>query len=119
MTDDFITGAGFDEFDPQVAARAEDQLHDVRVAQDEAVLAHVRRTKEAYSRVFKGGNPTADDLDFVMRDMAWFVKADQMFFQNPREQDRFAGRKEVFQRISEYTGLDFETLVKRYIETQN
>lgn len=114
--DEFITG---DEFDPEVAQRAEDAAYDNKLINDEAVLAHLRRCKEAYSRVFVGGNPTKDDLDFVLRDMTFFAKADTHFFSDIRVQDVFAGRKQMMQRIVEYTSLDYNTLVKRYIETQN
>lgn len=116
MTDDFIDG---DMFDPEVAQRAEDAAYDSKASEDEAIAAHLRRTKEVYVRVFKGGNASQDDLDFLMRDLAFFTKADQHFISDPRLQDVFIGRKQVLQRIVEYTSLDFDTLVKRYIETQN
>jgi len=117
MTDDFVTG---DEFDPEVAQRAEDAIYENKLSQDDAVVAHLRRSKEAYVRLFAGGNATKDDVDFVMRDLAWFCKAfDPQWHIDPRMQDRFVARREVFQRIVEYTSLDSETLAKRYIETQN
>lgn len=114
---DFIEG---DEFDPEVARRAEDALYDAAVSEDDAVVAHLRRCKEAYARLFEGGNATRDDVDFVMRDLAWFCKAyDPQWHTDPRMQDRFVARREVYQRIVEYTRLDSDTLTKRYIETQN
>lgn len=117
MTDDFVTG---DEFDPEVAQRAEDAVYENKLSQDDAVVAHLRRSKEAYTRLFAGGNATKDDVDFVMRDLAWFCKAhDPQWHSDPRMQDRFVARREVFQRIVEYTSLDSDTLAKRYIETQN
>lgn len=117
MTDDFVTG---DEFDPEVAQRAEDAIYENKLSQDDAVVAHLRRSKEAYTRLFVSGNATQDDVDFVMRDLAWFCKAyDPQWHSDQRMQDRFVARREVFQRIVEYTRLDSDTLVKRYIETQN
>lgn len=114
---DFIDG---DMFDPDVAQRAEDQVHEAIAETDDAVSAHLRRCKEAYGRVFGEGKATKDDVDFVMRDMAWFCKAhDPLWQSDPRMQDRFVARREVYQRIVEYTCLDHSTLVKRYIETQN
>ena len=117
---DFIDGDAGDEFDPVVAQRAEDAVYENKLSSDELLQAHVRRSKEAYSRVFVSGNATEDDVDFVMRDMAWFCKAyDTLWQDDPRMQDRFVGRREVYQRIVEYTRLDHDTLVKRYLETQN
>lgn len=113
---DFITG---DEFDPEIAQRAEEAAYESRVHEDDAVKAHLRRCKEVYTRTFVGGNPTKDDLDFLLRDLAFFSKAEQHFFSDTRLQDVHIGRKQVVQRIVEYTSLDFDTLVKRYIETQN
>lgn len=116
MTHDFIEG---DVFDPEVAQRAEDAAYENKVSSDEAVIAHLRHAKEVYTRVFKGGNASEDDLDFLMRDLAFFAKADQHFISDTRLQDVFIGRKQVLHRIVEYTSLDFDTLVRRYIETQN
>ena len=116
MTDDFIDG---DEFDPEIAQRAENAAYENRLSKDDAVQAHLRRCKEVYTRVFVEGNATEDDLDFLFRDLAFFAKADQHFFPDTRLQDVYIGRKQVVQRIVEYTRLDFDTLVKRYIETQN
>lgn len=117
MTDDFIEG---DPFDPEVAKRAEDAEYENKLSEDEEVAAHLRRSKEAYSRVFVSGNATKDDVDFVMRDLAWFCKAyDPLWSNDQRKQDRFVARREVYQRIVEYTSLDHTTLVKRYIETQH
>lgn len=117
MTDDFIAG---DDFDPEVAQRIEDQEYENKLSEDDAIQAHLRRSKEAYSRVFVSGNATPDDVDFVMRDLAWFCNAhDPLWKSDPREQDRLVARREVYQRIVEYTRLDHSTLVKRYIETQH
>lgn len=107
-------------FDPEEAQRAEDAAYEEKVSEDDAVMAHLRRSKEAYSRVFVSGNATPDDVDFVMRDLGWFCKAhDPQWHSDPRMQDRFVARREVYQRIVEYTCLDHSTLAKRYIETQN
>lgn len=116
MIDDFIEG---DEFDPEVAARAEFHKYEAKADADALVMEHVRRSKVSYARVFGGGNATADDVAFVMHDLAWFCKAfDPLWSSDPREQDRYVARREVFQRILEYTSLDADTLYKRYVETQ-
>jgi hypothetical protein len=117
MSDDFITG---DEFDPEVAAQADTAAYENKLTQDSAVEAHVRRCKQAYAAVFVGGNATPDDVDFVMRDLGWFCNAnDAQWNSDPREQDRAVARREVYQRIVEYARLDYDTLAKRYLQTQN
>lgn len=114
--DDFVDG---DPFNPDVAMRAEVAVYERKTELDEIVAAHIRRSKEAYARVFVTGNANSDDVDFVMRDLAWFCKAYDPQWQNdPRMQDRFVARREVYQRIVEYTRLDHDTLVKRYAEMQ-
>lgn len=116
MVDDFVEP---DVFDPAAAQAVEDRLYEDRKNYDGDVAAHVRRAQTAYARVFVSGNATADDVDFVMRDLAWFCAAyDPQWRTDPREQDRVVARREVFQRIVEYTGLSHDTLMKRYAETQ-
>lgn len=119
MSDDFIDSADFDPFDPVLAQKAEEAVKGKQEAYEDAVVRHLARCREAYSRVFVGGNAGKDDVDFVMRDLAWFAQIDQLFFADARMQDVYIGRKQMLQRISEYTSLDHATLVKRYIETQN
>lgn len=114
---DFVGG---DEFDPEAVARAEDAAYDAQVANDDAVAQHIRRSKEAYTRVFKTHNPSPEDVAFVMHDLAWFCKAyDPQWQDDQRQQDRYVARREVYQRIAEYSSLDSEVLMKRYVETQN
>lgn len=115
MSEDFITG---DEFDPIVAQRSEDVKYERQQEHDAAVVAHLARTEQAYRAVFIAGNASPDDVDFVMRDLSWFSKIDTHYFPDTRLQDVYIGRKQVMQRIMEYTRLDHDTLVKRYIETQ-
>lgn len=105
-----------DFFDPEVALAAETREAERRETADEAVAAHIRRTKEVYTRVFKGAS--ADDLDFLMSDLAFFVRLDEHFSPDDRLQCVMAGRKQVYHRILEYTQLDFDTLVRRYIQSQ-
>lgn len=113
--DDFIDG---DEFDPEVAAKAEDAVYEKRVEMSDEIVRHIARSKQAYTRLFVTGNATQDDVDFVMNDLAWFTRAyDPLWSDNQRTQDRFTARREVFQRIVEYTKLDNNALYRRYVET--
>lgn len=117
--DDFVDGDEPDIFDPEVAEAAEKTVLERAAEYDERVAAHIRRSKEAYTRLFVSGNATADDVAFVMHDLAWFCRAyDPQWNSDPRMQDRFVARREVFQRIMEYTRLEHDTLMKRYAETQ-
>lgn len=119
MSDDFISNDEADVFDPVVAERAQLEAKDLKTEYASAVSAHLQRSKQAYERVFKQGNATADDVEFVMKDLAWFCKAyDAQWSDDPRQQDRNVARREVFQRIMEYTSLDTVTLQKKYIQTQ-
>lgn len=115
MSEDFIAG---DEFDPMAAQLAESKKYETKQVAEDAVHAHIRRVQNVYRSVFVTGEASASDVDFVLRDLAWFVRADEHYFPDTRLQDVMIGRKQVLQRIMEYTRLDHDTLVKRYIETQ-
>lgn len=116
MTNEYIDD---DMFDPEIAARAEQLAYEHEVAGDEAVAQFLQRLKTAYTRVFHEGNATADDVAFVMHDLAWFCKAHGGSWDtDPRQQDRHVARREVYERIAEYSSLSYDTLAKRYIEAQ-
>jgi len=117
---DFIDGDLTDPFDPEAALAVETKVYEQKTENEELIAAHLRRSQQAYRAIFVKGNATAADVDFVMRDLAWFCKAyDPLWSADPRTQDRFVARREVFQRIMEYTSLDHSTLAQRYIETQS
>ena len=105
-----------DETDPFFIQKQEENEYIARAEGAESVVAHLSRCREVYCRVF-AGTASEDDIDFFMRDLAGFARTDILFFPDQRQQDRMTGRKEVIQRIVEYTGLSHDVLVKRYIET--
>ena len=113
--DDFITG---DEFDPEVAAAADDKRYEAATDNEAKIIAHIERTRSAYRAVFQSGNASPDDVDFVLRDPAWFAKVDQPYFPDARFNDLMSGRKQVLQRVFEYTKLDRDDLIRRYMQTQ-
>lgn len=118
--DDFIDGAGDEDlFDPLVAKAAEERQAAAEKSDAARIEAHMRRMKQAYTAVFETGNPTRGDIEFVMQDLFWFVRGDEHYFKDARLQDVMAGRKQVLQRITEYTKLTFDTLYRKYAETQN
>jgi hypothetical protein len=117
--DDFIDGEGdLDVFDPVVANAAAKEQETAKATTDALLAAHIKRTKQAYIAVFEAGNPTRGDIEFVMQDLFWFVKGDVHFFNDARLQDVMAGRKQVLQRITEYTKFDFDTLHRMYATAQ-
>ena len=122
MTDEFIDTYSdelIDVYDPSLAQHVEDERNKEVEASEDDVRKHLRRTMQAYRSVFVAGNASPSDVEFVMKDLAWFCKAyDPLWQTDPRMQDRFVARREVFQRIMEYTRLDHDTLAKMYIETQ-
>lgn len=113
--DDAVEG---DPFDPKVAQEIEDAHYETNAELSDAAVEHLRQCKVSYTKLFNG-QATAFDVDFVMRDLAWFCNAyDAQWSSDARQQDRNVARREVYQRIVEYTCLDNETLVRRYFETQ-
>lgn len=114
--DDFITS---DPFDPNVAVAAENQAYEAVTGNDEKVAEYVRRRKIAYTAVFGGGGSEAD-VEFVMLDLAAFCRAYRPTFHptNPKVQDLLEGRREVFQRIMDFTRLSHDTLYLKYTDAQ-
>lgn len=117
--DDFIDGEGdLDVFDPQVAEAAAAAQSEAQKSSDALIQAHMQKMRQAYIAVFEAGNPTRGDIEFVMQDLFWFAKGDVHYFTEARLQDVMAGRKQVLQRIIEYTRLDFDTLYRMYATQQ-
>ena len=117
--DDFIDSEGdLDVFDPEVATAAAEAQAKAQQTSDALITAHMQRMRQAYIAVFEAGNPTRGDIEFVMQDLFWFAKGDVHYFTDARLQDVMAGRKQVLQRITEYTRLDFDTLYRMYATQQ-
>lgn len=112
---DFVEGEGDDEFDPQTEDRAVEAIEKAQAAEAEQVEQALRRLREAYKRVF-AGNPMGDDVNVVMTDLAYecFGFA-STYHVNPREHARREGRREVFQRILDFTDLPSDTLRRLYL----
>jgi hypothetical protein len=112
---DFIEG---DPFDPVVAQMIEDKSHERTATEQQAVHAMMQRSKSAYKRVFETGNANPDDVEFVMKDLMFFARSDEHYFSDARVQDVMAGRKQMLQRIFEYTSIDVDTLYRKYVTQQ-
>lgn len=115
--DDFIEG-DYDMFDPQVAEYVETRAVTIEATENDRVEAFIRRRVQAYKSVF--GDPAkADDLEFVLRDLAQFCRAYSPTFDlNQKVQDLKEGRREVYMRIMDFTRLSHETLYVKYTDAQ-
>lgn len=116
--DDFIEG---DMFDPEVAVKAENVRYESQVESDDLLASYIRRRQVAYKNVFSEGETSKADLEFVMLDMAAFCRAYSPTFHptNSKIQDLLEGRREVYQRIMDYTRLSHDTLFVKYTDAQH
>lgn len=115
--DDFIEG-DYDMFDPQVADYVEQKAQVVEATENDRVEAFIRRRKQAYMSVFADPNK-AEDLEFVLLDLAQFCRAYAPTFDlNAKLQDLKEGRREVYMRIMDFTRLSHETLFVKYTDAQ-
>lgn len=97
-----------DQFDPQVVQQAAFSDVAKSVEQDGELKAYISRRKIAYSRVF---NKNDADVAFVLADLAAFTRCFQARFDaDARRHALLEGRAEVYYRISDYVGLDNDTL---------
>lgn len=115
--DEFIDA---DPFDPELAVQAENAQYEQGTDVSEAVAAFMRRRQSAYKAVFDAGTPTKDDLQFVMLDLAHFCRAYRPTFHptNQKVQDLQEGRREVYQRIMDFTRLSHDTLMLLYTDAE-
>ena len=109
-----------DPFDPELATQAENAEYENKTDVSEAVAAFMRRRKSAYSAVFEAGTPSKDDLQFVLLDLAHFCRAYRPTFHptNQKIQDLQEGRREVYQRIMDFTRLSHDTLMLLYTDAE-
>ena len=114
--DEFISS---DPFDPEVAIAAENKAYEATTDNDEKLAEYIRRRQRAYRAVFSGEGDKAD-IEFVMLDLAAFCRAYKPTFHptNPKIQDLLEGRREVFQRIMDFTHLSHDTLYIKYTDAQ-
>lgn len=115
--DEFIDS---DPFDPELATQAENAEYENKSDVSEAVAAFMRRRQSAYKAVFGEGTASKDDLQFVMLDLAHFCRAYRPTFHptNQKVQDLQEGRREVYQRIMDFTRLSHDTLMLLYTDAE-
>lgn len=109
-----------DPFDPELATQAENVEYENKTDVSEAVAAFMRRRQSAYKSVFEAGTASKDDLQFVMLDLAHFCRAYRPTFHptNQKVQDLQEGRREVYQRIMDFTRLSHDTLMLLYTDAE-
>jgi len=104
MTDDDLLR----HTDPQAEAKK------FKSEQAQQLAAHVKRTQEAYKRVFKDGDP---DVELVLADLQAFARFNtSTFHENERIHVLLSGRYEMCRRISDYTTLPLGTLQNMVIK---
>jgi hypothetical protein len=96
----------------------EDEL-EAEFGSSEAVLqqskGRVRLLQGAYSRLFSGV-ATVEDVDAVKKDLAFFCFMDRSAFgSNSREHARNEGRREVLQRVLDFSKKDMLELESLYL----
>lgn len=103
----------FDDFDPY-APSIEEQIERLDEKRKAEAYAEIDRRKTAYARVFSGKGDKAD-VDAVMQDLAWFGRLFNTTFRpDQREHALLEGRREVIQRIVDFTRLDRDALFRKY-----
>jgi len=122
MANDFVEGAEGqgDPFDPKDMAILEDKI--VKGEDDFSAKqkAYLNERKRAYSNVFTPGKRTQADINFVLNDLQYFCKVwvptyDIKDGEHAAElSKRKEGRREVFQRIKDFTKLDSDSLFVKY-----
>lgn len=109
-----------DPFDPELAVQAENAEYEQKTDVSDAVAAFMRRRQSAYKAVFGEGTAGKEDLQFVMLDLAHFCRAYRPTFHptNQKVQDLQEGRREVYQRIMDFTRLSHDTLMLLYTDAE-
>lgn len=117
--DDFIDA---DAFDPEVVAAIDDHMDDQQASANDAVRQMLGRRKQAYAAVFQPGERTQADINIVLNDLMWFCRVWQPTF-DKRDGEHAAtlshikeGRREVFQRIKDFSLLDSDALLLKYTD---
>ena len=111
-----------DPFDPKVLEQAEALVKEEEQLSSDSARAQINRRKEAYARVFTAGERGQADIDIVLNDLMWFCKVWVPTFdikdgQHAETLSKMKdGRREVFQRIKEFSRLDSDALMLKYTD---
>ena len=117
--DDFVEN---DPFDPEVVARYEEQAAEQDEVEVDKVREMLGRRKQAYAEVFTEGPTSQAALNIVIADLMWFCKDRQSSYdvRDGIHADTLMkikdGRREVFQRIKNFSRLDSDALLLMYTD---
>lgn len=118
---EFIEGAEVsDPFDPRELEKFEREFKDREAAASDPVKQLLVRRRQAYVRVFTEGQREQADIDIVLNDLQYFCKTwvptyDVKDGQHAEElSKRKEGRREVFNRIKDFSLLDSDALFLKY-----
>lgn len=111
-----------DPFDPALVEAYE---QNVKKQEEEAPVdatAQIERRRKAYVAVFDTGKATKHDLEVVLTDLMWFCKVriptydirDGIHAEELSK--RKEGRREVFQRIQDFSRLGSDALLLMYTD---
>lgn len=123
MADDFIDGAeGIDQFDPADLEQAELKAKKDLEGIDDLAKRWIERRRLAYAHVFTPGKRNQGDIDIVLCDLMYFCKVWVPTYnvadgQHADVLSRMKeGRREVFQRIKDFSRLDSDALMLKYTD---
>lgn len=111
-----------DLFDPRLLELAEEEEQKQAEKEENAVRDYMLARKQAYAEVFSEGKTSQRAIDIVLFDLAWFGRMYTSTFDKRdgewagKLQDIKEGRREVFQRILDYTRLDRDKLFMKYTD---
>lgn len=112
----------FDMFDPAALEAKEQEIIKVQAISVDKARGLLARRKKAYSNVFKAGKRDTADVELVLIDLMHFCK---MFVPTydiragAQAKDLMLikeGRREVFQRIKDFSCLDEDALFLKYTD---
>ena len=121
---DFIEGAeaDIDQFDPADLDKAMAEFEQSKDGDTDVVRQLLERRRLAYTAVFTAGTRNQSDIDFVLKDLAWFCRAFAPTFDKndgPHADTLMKikeGRREVHSRIKDFSSLDFDAIFLKYTD---
>lgn len=108
-----------DIFDPEVIVAAENKAFETTGSPDEdAIRKYLDVRRHHYVNVFSVGETRKESLDFVLADLAVWSKAyGPTWDRDQKVQDLREGRRELYMRIMEITGIPHDWQFVKYMDT--
>lgn len=116
---EFIDG---DPFDPASVEAHEQALAEAEKKTSSIAVGLIERRKRAYAQVFSPGKRSQADIDIVLNDLMWFCRVwvppydmrEGIHAQHLSVMKE--GRREVFQRIKDFSCLSHDALLLKYTD---